>query len=426
MEPGTGKTRAALEYMLQEMGGKPGAVLVFAPPICLSVWEDELNACFPEEFECFRIDREGDVVWDRSKWGFFLVSYGWLIHHKDWLWFHEHLFDFGICDESHYIKNDKSKRTEAVFHLYDRIRRKVCLTGTPVATEVLDVYPQFRWASPEVFPEKTYREFMERWAIKGGYYKKDVVGVRNREKLAVEIAKGAFAVKKEDCLDLPPLTIQRIPVDLGRKAQQLHDELYLGMRSAIKAATMIEAASPAHVLHQIGHKVMQLQRITGGFFSHVEGDGGLEQIDDAKLKATVDLVQALNTPVVIFVRFRAEIEVLTNSLRAERIPACTIVGDTDYHHRDKFIDWFKKGTVRVLVMQEQLGVGVTLTQAHYAVFFSWDYNYVNWKQCVDRLHRITQKSPVVCYMMCGRGTVDEKVLKVLESRGRIEDLVLSI
>ena len=426
MEPGTGKTRAALEYMLQAKRGEPGTCIVFAPPICLSVWEEELAAVFPVPYHTFRLDKEGEVTWDRSQWAFFLVSYGWMLYHKSWLWFYEHTFDFGICDESHFIKSEKAQRTEAVFALYTQIAKKVCLTGTPVSNEVLDVYTQFKWASPEVFPEKSYREFADKWAIKGGYYKKSVVGVRNREKLVSIMAQGAYAVTKEECLDLPPLIVQKISVVMGRRAQQLHDELYLGMKAAIRSATQVEAKSPVQVLMQIGHKVMQLQRITGGFLSHIEGDGALEQIDNAKLKATVDLVQAIDKPVVIFVRFRAEIEVLASLLRAERVPTFAMTGDTDLSARNKGIDWFRKGQVRVLVMQEQLGLGVTLTAASYAIFFSWDYNYVNWKQCVDRLHRITQKNPVVCYLLCAKDSIDYKVARVLEQKGKLEDLVLSL
>lgn len=426
MEPGTGKTRAALEYCFRRMKGRPGRVLVVAPPICLSVWEEELAECFPEPYQVFRLDTESAPMFDRGAWAFFLVSYGWLVRHKNWLWFHEHTFDVMICDESHFIKSLKAQRTEAVFSLIARTHSRVCLTGTPVAKELLDVYSQFKFAAPDVFKEEP-REFFDKWAIMGGYYRKQVKGVRNKPALLEEIKKGAYVVKKEDCLDLPPLTIQRVNVEMSKQAMALHDELYTGLRQAVQTASAIQGMNPFAIMQRVGTKLIQLQRIAGGFFSHIDGDGTLEQIDTVKVKATADLTTALNRRVVVFVRFRAEIDAVMQEFRARNIQAWSITGDTaDKVRVANRRSWAFAEEPCALVMQESLGMGITLTQARYCLFYSWDYNYINWRQALDRLHRITQRNPVTAYMITARNSIDDKVLKVLEKKGNVSDLLMSI
>ena len=72
---------------------------------------------------------------------------------------------------------------------------------------------------------------------------------------------------------------------------------------------------------------------------------------------------------------------------------------------------------KVFVAQIQTaGLGITLTAADTAIFYSLDYSFANYDQCRARLHRISQKSAVTNIHLIAKGTVDEKVMQALKKK----------
>ena len=73
--------------------------------------------------------------------------------------------------------------------------------------------------------------------------------------------------------------------------------------------------------------------------------------------------------------------------------------------------------MRVFVAQIQTaGLGITLTAADTAIFYSYDYSYANYEQAKARIHRIGQRHPVNYIHLVARGTVDEEVLAALQHK----------
>ena len=80
---------------------------------------------------------------------------------------------------------------------------------------------------------------------------------------------------------------------------------------------------------------------------------------------------------------------------------------------------------KVFVAQIQTaGLGITLTAADTAIFYSLDYSFANYDQARARLHRIGQRNAVTYIHLVSRGTVDEKVLKALQKKKSVADEVV--
>jgi SNF2 family DNA or RNA helicase len=80
---------------------------------------------------------------------------------------------------------------------------------------------------------------------------------------------------------------------------------------------------------------------------------------------------------------------------------------------------------KVFVAQIQTaGLGITLTAADTAIFYSLDYSFANYDQARARLHRIGQRNSVTYIHLVARGTVDEKVLKALQKKKSVADEVV--
>jgi SNF2 family DNA or RNA helicase len=70
-------------------------------------------------------------------------------------------------------------------------------------------------------------------------------------------------------------------------------------------------------------------------------------------------------------------------------------------------------------------VGLTLTAANKVYFMDLAFNPQVMAQAIDRTHRIGQERKVVVKQLVVSGTVEEKMLKLLQRKREIADVALS-
>ena len=81
--------------------------------------------------------------------------------------------------------------------------------------------------------------------------------------------------------------------------------------------------------------------------------------------------------------------------------------------------------VKVFVGQLQTtGMGLTLTAASVAVFYSLDFSFANYEQSRARIHRIGQTQKCLYIHLVAKGTVDEKVMEALKHKGDVARLMV--
>ena len=145
MEPGTGKTRAAVELI---NSSKTDYVLFIVPFQTKQNIEKELIkwGLKPK----YRI--EGVESLSNSD-RLYLELLDEIEHHKR---------VFMIVDESLKIKNIHAKRTERVMKLGKLAYYRLILNGTPISKNVLDLYPQIEFLSPKILNMR-YIEFWDKF-----------------------------------------------------------------------------------------------------------------------------------------------------------------------------------------------------------------------------------------------------------------------
>ena len=83
--------------------------------------------------------------------------------------------------------------------------------------------------------------------------------------------------------------------------------------------------------------------------------------------------------------------------------------------------------VQVMGVQIQSGgVGIDLTRAHIAIYYSMGYSLGDYVQSLARLHRPGQDHPVAFFHLVASNTVDQQVYSALQSRQNVVAEILEI
>ena len=173
-------------------------------------------------------------------------------------------------------------------------------------------------------------------------------------------------------------------------------------------------------------QLLRLSQCTGGFIRD-DATTNPQTISTAKIEALEDIIDSCvdeGKKVVVFARFVPEIEAIKSMLERKKLGYRLIYGATK-DRAEQVKDFQEDADVKVFVGQLQTtGMGLTLTAASVAVFYSLDFSYANYEQSRARIHRIGQKEKCLYIHLVAKETVDEKIMNALKHKGDIAKLMV--
>lgn len=439
MDMGTGKTLTTVAVTGRRfLDGRIKRVLIIAPTSVCAVWPQEYAKFgdFPVRVALLLGDHAQRVR--QLKWlcaptpsgmqeplRVAVINYESAWRLKDGKTDHLQEFraDMVVCDESQRIKSPSAKQSKAVWKLGDLARYRIILSGTPIQKDTRDIWSQYRFLDPSVFPI-SYGSFQSRYAIMGGFEGRQYIGARNIEELTRKTHACGFRIRKEECLDLPPKTYEDYPVELDFKTRQLYRNLQKQSVAELESGDEVTAN---HVLV----RMLRLQQLTGGFL--VDDAGVRHQVHTAKLDALRDIVESLvldeGKKLIIFSRFLAEMdsiqEMVEPLLKKERLSLVRIDGSVKAKERGGIVQRFQGDPAcRVFLGElDACAEGLTLTAAQTVVYYSVNWNYAKYQQSADRVHRIGQTGTCTYIHLVAPNTIDTKIMQALKSKA---DLAKSV
>jgi SNF2 family DNA or RNA helicase len=326
-----------------------------------------------------------------------------------------------LLDESTAIKNHASVTAKGTHKLGLYCQFRYILTGTPITQGPLDAFSQFKFLSPDILGHHNFYSFKAEYAITGGFKGKEIVGYKNLPRLSQRILPWSYRILKAECLDLPPKMYQVVEVD----ATDDQRALYRQMRDE----SLVELDGKFAPAPVILTKLLRLQQITSGFLPLYDDTGrevDIREVECAKHEAAEQLVETAvgsNQKVIVWCRFTYDIKKMREKL--ERFGVVEYHGKVSDVDRQKAIDAFQTdASVRVFLGQIQTGgMGITLTAASTEIYISNTYTLADRLQSEDRAHRIGQKKTVTIIDVVTRKTVDEFILKALNDKKDIADVI---
>ena len=396
-------------------------MLVVCPKSIVGVWEDEFRKFADYRYALTVLD--GTMEKKRSSFNYMqgaalqiiVVNYEscWRLETEISKWNP----DLIVCDESSKIKTPSASQSKALHRLGRQSKYNIILTGTPITGSPLDIFSQYKFLDDSIFGTSFYL-FRNRYAILGGYQNRMIVGYRHLDELVEKVHSIAFRIKIEDAVDLPPFIDETRAITLEPKAQSLYRML--------EQDCYAELANGEVTARNVLTQLLRLAQCTGGFIrDDIKGEA--QQVSGAKLDALEDIIDTCldeEKKVVVFARFVPEIEAIAAMLKKKKIGYAQIYGATT-DRADQVKKFQEDPEIKVFIGQLQTtGMGLTLTAANVAVFYSLDFSYANYEQSRARIHRIGQKQKCLYIHLVGKGTVDEKILTALKHKGDIAKIMV--
>lgn len=159
---------------------------------------------------------------------------------------------------------------------------------------------------------------------------------------------------------------------------------------------------------------------------HVLGDK--EWLNSGKIRALERVIkeaQAKGERVLVFSQFVQTLEIICRALEVLKIPYRGFTGSTQVVDRQVIVDDFTNDdSIPVFLLSTKAGgVGINLTAANWVVLFDQDFNPQNDRQAADRCYRIGQEREVTIVRLISKGTIDEHIWSLGQSKLKLADRV---
>ena len=433
-EMGCGKTLTAIAIAgAAYAAGKIERLLVVAPTSVVAVWPKELQEYAEFKYTCRTLlgDKASRLkqLSDLEKFPFKALKVAVINYESTWRdGIFEALQEFDadmiIADESQRIKTHDAAQSKAMHQLGDQARYKLILSGTPVQNNAIDIYSQYRFLDPTVFGKNFY-QFRNRYAIMGGFNRRQIVGYKDMDDLIRREHSIAFRITKEEAIDLPEQTFEVRHIQMDKKLADLYQRIKRDSYAEIETGGQITATT-------VLTKLLRLQQLAGGFL--VTDDAAKPQlVSTAKLEALSDIVQDYvvdgGKKLVIFARFVPEVKAIIDLMKRvlpDRKKAVSIYGEIKKEDRGAIVQQFQSDpdTVVFVGQIDTAGTGVTLTAADTCVYYSKNFNYAAYEQSLSRIHRIGQRNTCTYIDLVMEKTVDEMINRALAKKEDIAKTVV--
>jgi SNF2 family DNA or RNA helicase len=409
-EVGLGKTiEAALVASELRLRGLAQRVLVIVPAGLVAQWREELDRKFALPSVVAGQSEVGAEGEDPIVLASLHAARRDPLRHeltaREW--------DLVVADEAHHLRNPRSASSRLVRGL--RTRYLLLLTATPVENRLDDLFHLMNLVRPGHLG--TRAEFRSRFA--------SVDGIRNLSDLQALTREVMVRHRRSEvALALP----RRLASTHRVQPEPAEAELYRLVSERVRAEGAGATPARALALRSVQQLAGSGQRALAGglrragWHDLAEGASGLSPT--AKTHALIATLQRFAPQkVIVFCAYRDTLDELMALARAEGVNAVAYHGSLTRRAKDEAIRAFEDHA-QVLLTTEAAGEGRNLQFCHVMVNFDLPWNPMRIEQRLGRIHRIGQRRDVEVVNLVARGTIEDRILGVLEKKINLFELVV--
>jgi superfamily II DNA or RNA helicase len=381
---GLGKTLQTI-MLLQTLKDKLKKVLIICPVSILYNWKNELEKFSDLSYSIYY----GDEREFKTDAKVILTSYG-LMKKESFSTLGEDEFDILIFDEVQHLKNVRSLGANAARQIKAKFR--ICLTGTPVENDLSEFYNIMDLCVPGVWGDL-------------GVIKSTS---KNKNRLLARRTVKPFILRrtKDQVLkELPEKIENHVFLEFSPEEQEFYQQKLNTIR-----ANMLVAGNKRY--GEVLKSLLEMRQLClwqkQPAFHSVKIDFLMENLEQLVTEGHKTLV---------FSQFTTYLDMIENKIKVAGWKMARIDGSQTIKKRTEQVDYFQKGDAQIfLISLKAGGFGLNLTAASYIFLMDPWWNPAVERQAIDRAHRIGQENKLTVYRPIVKGSVEEKVLVLQQSK----------
>jgi non-specific serine/threonine protein kinase len=415
---GLGKTLQVLAALLWRKGEWPAGQprppsLLVAPASLLANWRAEIARFAPSLRSATIHPSEpeppslspGAPPAAAGELDFVLTTYGMVARRED---LRQRQWDLVILDEAQAIKNADTRQTRAVKELKAGVR--FALTGTPVENRAADLWSLFDFINPGLLGSA--RDFGQYIRQREAASPPDYSAIRQ---LTRPYMLRRMKTDKRVIADLPEKTELSAWCGLSAAQAALYEQ------SVAELAVAIENAEGIQRKGLVLSFLMRFKQICNHPSQWLKDDAYAPAASGkfSRLRELAEEIDERQEKALVFTQFREIAAPLANFLAGIfRRPGLVLHGGTTLPKRREMVEAFQQddGPPFFVLTVKAGGAGLNLTQAAHVLHFDRWWNPAVENQATDRAFRIGQKSNVLVHKFVCRGTVEERIDRLIEEK----------
>ena len=316
-------------------------------------------------------------------------------------------YDMVVIDELSSFKSHQAKRFKSLMKVRPLVKRIVGLTGTPSSNGLMDLWAEFRLLDmgkrlgrfishyrDEFFqPDKRNGQIIFSYKPKPGA----------EQRIYDRISDITISMRATDHLNMPVLVSSECMVSLSQEERKRYEDMKMDLVLQLPDGE-VTAANAAALTGKL------CQMANGAIYSD---EGGTISLHDRKLDALEDLIEAAcGKPMLVAYWFKHDLARITERLKKLHIPFSRLASADSIHR------WNAGELPVALIHPASAGHGLNLQAGGSClVWFGLTWSLELYQQTNARLWRQGQNATtVVVQHIVAKGTIDERILKVLSSK----------
>ena len=419
-EQGLGKTKIVIEALCNNMeqGILDGALIICKKHL-IENWKDEIETHSYLKYIVLRGTPNEKGLKFMGYSHFYIINYESVIAEVERLKMFLKIRKMAIVlDESHKIKNPNAKTTKATLDLKDFAKKRIIITGTPIANKPLDLWAQFYFLDNGILLGDDYNKFEKMYSID---LKGDNLNERKERfnNLREVVLSNSIRRLKKDVLELPKKTYieKYVQIEGQQKIiyEQLKKELYIEV-------TNLDGEKIIDESNELLKKLLRLAQIASNPFlidkSYSETPAKFPLLD-----TLIESILEQKEKVIVWSCFVDNIRTLYK--RYKKFGSLILYGAIPIEKRSKIIKQFKSNDEFMILIANPAAAreGLTLTSANNAIYLDRNFNLVDYLQSQDRIHRISQTKECKIYKLIAKNTIDEYIDELIYKKHKLAEYV---
>ena len=411
---GLGKTVQTIAFLLHTQDEGPS--LVAAPASVVLNWRRELQRFAPslnvivlnaatDRQQAISEAQKGDVV---------LTTYGLFVNEAEHL--QQKQWNTICLDEAHVIKNRETKTSQAVMQL--QAHHRIILTGTPVQNHLGELWNLYQFINPGLLG--SYDQFQEKYITPIEQHDDKE---RSRQLKRIIQPFILRRTKQEVVEELPDKTEMTMPVELSQDEMAVYEVIRRRAKQLLEADG---SGSPS--VNTLAEITRLRQAACAPQLAEKGWQGECSKI--STLMSLLEEIVGAGNSVLVFSQFTSFLALIRQALDASATfgpdAYAYLDGSVPIKQRDQLVQDFQRGRQRIfLISLKAGGLGLNLTGANYVVHLDPWWNPAIEQQATDRAYRIGQRQNVTVYHLISQHTIEEKILRLHETKRNLADAMLS-